>query len=663
MASKKKNKNNRPKDDIRIEKEKIEVVEKENDNIEKIEKEIREKNVEKRETRVSRSESVEEENVATKSEKDFSRERKVFKHPFVHSFLVIVLLVSLAYFIVNLFYTDTDSISTLISNLLLMVFTLMFVSASITTNRKNKTGFFLSGFLLLGYFAFGMLMTFGVISFPNTRVIDFTNKELTEVIKWSEEYKVDIVQEYEYSDMIDEYHIIGQDVEPGTKIKDVNSITVAVSEGPNPSKEIVIPNMVGWDSERVLEFIKENHLSNVEVEFVESSKEVNTVIEQSKSGNLRRDEALKLTFSYGEELEYDEVKLSDLTGMSKFEATFYLKQHHLNYEFEEVFSSDVKKGLVVKQSVKAGTMVSINGDKITISISKGPEIKIPNLKNMTMSEVTEWVIKNKLKLEFTDKYDDSISENSVISANYEEGDIVSESTVIEVVISRGKLVMPEFETYNEFREWAEKYEIKYDEQHEFSDSVKAGEAISYSYKKGETIKNNDTIVVTVSDGKEATVPNVVGSTQAQATSKLKSSGFGYSLVYSYSSTVTKGNVIKQSISGGSKVAQGTTITLTISNGPKPASSSGSSSSGGSSSGGSTTTCDTSKGAVFWTGVGNTGAQVYSATKAQNPGFTITPTYVDSCPNGATTSGMVCSINVTEGNWVSYCTTIKITIVK
>mgnify|MGYP003296958889 CR=1 FL=1 len=134
---------------------------------------------------------------------------------------------------------------------------------------------------------------------------------------------------------------------------------------------------------------------------------------------------------------------------------------------------------------------------------------------------------NKLKLEFTDKYDDTILENNVISANYKQGDIVAEGTVIEVVISRGKLVMTDFETYNEFREWADKYGIKYDEQHEFSNDVKAGEAISYSYKKGETIKNNDVIVVTVSDGKEATVANRINGdvSKEKIEKKLESNNF------------------------------------------------------------------------------------------------------------------------------------------
>ena len=324
-------------------------------------------------------EEIKKKDVSVKIDNDV-KTKKIVKHTVVHSFLVIVLLTSLVYFIVSLFYSQDGSLSNLISSLLLMVFTIVFVSISITTNRRNKIGIFFGSLILFIYFIFGILLNLGKIdlaclstnisSLSSGRVIDFTRMSLTDVIKWSEKNNINIIQDYEYSDMIEEYFIISQDVEEGTKLKGIESITVAVSEGPSPSKEVVIPNMISWDSERVLAFIKENYLSNVVVEFVQSSKEVDTVIEQSKSGSIKRNEELKLVFSYGEELGYEEVKLIDFTNMSKFEVTFYLKQHHLNYQFDEDFSSKIKRGYAVNQSVKAGTMVKVNDETITVTISK-----------------------------------------------------------------------------------------------------------------------------------------------------------------------------------------------------------------------------------------------------------------------------------------------------
>ena len=569
--------------------------------------------------------------------------------------LIIVLLSSLAYLIMKLFYgTGDEAILSMVGSFLLLIFTSIFVCIGFTIGKRKKLLFALSSVLLIIYFGFS-IYTDCFINGGN-RVLNFTGMSLTDVIEWSESNKVELIQDYEYSDMIDEYHIISQDVLAGTPVKDVKNLTVAISEGPNPAKEVNVPSMIGWSSEKVLEWINKNHLSNVSVEFIIDAGLKDTVIEQDKVGTLKRNDNIKLVFSAGEAIDEEEVKLIDFSGKSKFETEFYLKQHFIKYRIEYGFSKDVKKGLVFKQSVKAGTKVKVNSDEVVITISKGPEIKIVELRGMSLSEVTDWVIKNKLKLEFDDAYDDSIKENHVISCNYKIGDVVEEGTVIKVIISKGKLVMQSFNDINEFRMWAQKYNIQYNEVQEFNSEVPQGGIIRFSHKEGDTIKNGDTITVTISNGEKITVPNVVGLTKDAATSKLKGAGLGYNFVYSYSST-TKGQAIKQSISAGSGVAKGTTVTVTLSNGPKPQAPA----TGGGSA--PAPTCDTSKGATFWAGVGNTGAQVLSATKGQNPGFNVVATFVKSCPNGATTSGMVCSMNVTEGSWVSYCTTIRMTIVE
>lgn len=609
-----------------------------------------------------------------------SKNKKINRHFIVHSFLFIVLLGSLTSFVFCLLFSSNNAnfLERFIESLILVLFTLLFVGISITSNKKRKGTIFISSLLLLSYFVFNILNITGVISLKGFRQVEnFSGRSLTDVISWADANNVRIEQEYEYSDMVDEYMVISQNIKAGTKVKDIDSITISISEGPNPSKEIVIPNMVSWDVERVTKFVDNNHLSNVDVSFIASDKAQDTVIEQSKTGNLKRDEELKLTFSYGEELGYSEVKLIDFTKKSKFEVQLYMKQHQLKYEFKEKFSSNIKNGYVVSQSIKANSNVKINDETITIYLSKGPKIKVPDLKEMSITEITNWVIKNRLKLEISDRYDDSIKNNKVIEVNYSKGDIIKTNTIIKVIISKGKLKMPKFNSFEEFREWADKYSITYEEKYEFSDDVAAGEVISYSYKTGEVIKNNDSIIVTISDGKKLSVPDLKGLTKSEAISKLKKVGLNYNFVYKNSSSVSKDKVISQSISAGSEVSKNTTITITLSSGKttsKREDSSSSSSnnssnnagSGSSSNTGSSTptpSCDTSKGAYFFLGAGNTGSQVYESTKTQNPGFTISATYVDSCSNGATTSGMVCNSSSYDEKWISYCTTIKLTIVK
>ena len=417
------------------------------------------------------------------------------------------LVSSLAYFGITLWTGEdnTNFFGTLISSVIFVVFSILFIAICVSNPNRKKGSIVLGSFFLLLFNIYGSLTSLGIVQVPALgQVENFTGKSLTDVVSWASSNDITLNQDYEYSDMVPEYSIISQDIVEGTKIKDIDEITVAVSEGPNPDKEIIVPDMTSWDSERVINYVEDNYLNNVEVSFEESDQAEDTVIEQSESGSMRRSDKLELTFSLGEEANNSDVKIRDLTDMSEFAATFYLKQHRIHYEIERDFSKNINRGHVSEQSVKAGEMVKVNTDdeKVIITISRGRSITIPNLKKMSMVEITEWVIENKLKVEFTNRYDDSVKENRVIEANYDTGEKVEQGTTIEVVISKGSLVMRNFDSLEEFRKWADKYNISYEEKHEFSDDVPEGEIISFSYKKGDTIKNGDSIVVTISDDKE-----------------------------------------------------------------------------------------------------------------------------------------------------------------
>lgn len=528
-----------------------------------------------------------EEEVKIEKKEDNNKERNnskkivVKKSPGTNLLLCLLVIVSLIQFIIILISKDS-SISDLINNLIITIFTVLFSIVGITYKRNNKKLLLVSGLILLSYFILNINNTFSFVKSPISVVPDFSNRSLTEVMKWASKNNILVNQDYEYSDMIQEYRVISQSVDSGKSVSGIKEIDISISDGPNPYKEIIVPSMIGWDDERVINFVKDNYLENVNVEFVKSSKPVDTVIEQSSSGNLKRNDELKITFSYGEELGYEGYNLMDFTNKSKFEIEFFMKQHQLKYEFEYVFSSKIKRGYGVKQNIEPGVKVNVNDTVVKVSISKGPKIIVPDLSKMSVNEITEWAIKNKLKLDFKDSYDDTVKEGEIIKTDKNEKDVLEQGTVVTVTLSRGNLKMPKFTSMNDFREWADKYGITYEEKHEFSDKVAIGEIIGFSYDEGDTIKNGDSISVTISDGKQVEVPNVVKSSKKDAISKLENAGLTYNISYKYSDSVQKDKVISQSISAGSKVGTGTTVSIIISNGKKPASSSNNNTGGGSS---------------------------------------------------------------------------------
>lgn len=616
--------------------------------------------------------------------------KKVKKHVITHLFLVLVLLIGIVYFICTLVNTS-NSVLSIFTSLLITLFTISFTIIGISYKRKNKNLVFIGGVLLAIYLSFGIYSNLGSVDISTSNELDFTGKSLTEVMKWADKNNVVVNQDYEYSDMVPEYTIISQNINKSSK--GTSEITVSVSEGPNPSKEIVVPSMLTWDAERVINFINDNYLSNVSVEFTSSDQDVDTVIEQSTSGNLSRDEEIKLTFSYGEELGYDEVKLIDFSNKSKFEIEFYMKQHQLKYKFNDEFSSKVKKGYGTKQSIAAGDKVKINDEEIVVTLSKGPKIKVPNLKKMDVAKLTEWAIKNKLKLKFTDKYDDSIKRGDIIKTNKNEGDILKQGDTVEVTLSRGSLKMPKFDNFDDFSKWADKYEIKYEEEHEFNDNIEEGQIISFSYKTGEIIKNNDSIIVKISNGKKVTVPNLNGLTKKEAIKKLEDSQLNYNFIYKNSSK-DKDIVIGQSVSSGSNVSKNMTITVTLSNGKKEEEKSTSNKNNSSNSSNSnknnnknnnsnnnknnnsdndnsnnnntstspSTKPDNCSNVVAYLQAGDTYDRTVSMTNRANPKLKFTYTRVDKCSNGNAKAGSICNASNYDEKSLSTCNTYNLQVV-
>jgi serine/threonine-protein kinase len=118
-----------------------------------------------------------------------------------------------------------------------------------------------------------------------------------------------------------------------------------------------------------------------------------------------------------------------------------------------------------------------------------------------------------------------------------------------------------------------------------SDSVEKGVVISQS-PTGKAEKGA-TVTITVSSGQaQVTVPSVVGESESSATSALKYSGFDVYVTYDYSSTVTSGVVMSQSLTGTAD--KGATVTITVSAGPEPSSTSSNNNSGSSDDSGSST---------------------------------------------------------------------------
>ena len=471
---------------------------------------------------------------------------------------------SIGYMILNIlkFEKEINPWNNLFTSAILLIISLILLILSIVKKSEKKVLIIINPIILI-LVVLPLLFELNVIKLPNKKVIgNLSNMNIADAINWSKNNNIKLNYSSEYSDNFEYNTIISQDVDSSTLLNDVKEINVIVSMGPNYDKDVVIPNMIGWKSDKVLEYINANHLNNVTVNFVTSEYEKNTVIEQNVKGNAKRNSQIIITFSYGLNAP-NEVILEDLSGKNKFELEIYLKMNSINYEFKYEFSDQVMRNYIISCNYNKGDVIT-SDKKLEIILSKGKSVKIPNLLSMNTDEINNFVINNNLKIIYDDKYDDKTELGKIISSSYNEGDVVEEGTTINIVLSKGQLKMEQFNSLSEFKDWANKYGIKYTENYQFNSSPN-GSIINFSKSVGDVIGNNEVITVNISKGESVNIPSFVGMSKSAITSKCNNIGLTCKFSYSSYSSSAYDVALSQSKTGG-EVAKGTVVTIYLSKG-------------------------------------------------------------------------------------------------
>lgn len=561
--------------------------------------------------------------------------------------------------------------------LILFIVTSFLVSFKKSFFKNKSFATVTTSLLVLITITFNGLYMTKVIKLPTQSFLpDFESKNLTKAINWTEENNIKTEQNFEYSDTEEKYSIISQSKKPETLTKNIKKVDFTVSNGPDYNKDVILTDMTNWNVDDVLKFIDNNFLNSVAINFEENLNiKKDTVISQSNTGNIKRNTALIFNVSLGDKNSLKPIKLKDLKNESLLHAEVYLGRNGILYELKYDFSNTIKKGNVITSSVKEGTTVKPD-EKITLTISKGKEIKVPNLKNKTMSYITKWMVENNIQINYKDRYDNNIKSGRVIESNYKEGDIIEEGTTVDIIFSKGPLVMKKFDNINDFKSWADTNGIKYEIKEEFNDKIEKDKIIKTSIEEGKNINLEETITVYVSKGIAVKVPNFIGNSKSEVQKECDSLGINCSFTESYS-TKTKGTVIAQNINAGTEISKGDTIVITLatnkktnnktstsssSSRPSNSSSNNSSSSGGNTGGNSNANqCDKTKTKQVWLNASDSFENTKKLIQNQNPGINFQ--FKKANPGYGTTGSI--TIETTEkydGKYLNYCDTYIIYII-
>jgi len=227
----------------------------------------------------------------------------------------------------------------------------------------------------------------------------------------------------------------------------------------------------------------------------------------------------------------------DVSGRTAAEATTLLNDAGFVLgTVTPVFSDNVDVGLVTKQTPSAGDEAK-KGTPIDLEVSKGADVAIvPSVIGMTETDAFKLLTEAGFSPQpLAQEFNKDVEAGKVFKQEPAAGEKLKKGTVVNYVVSRGdELVMvPSVTGKSQSSATAtlKKDGFKVSVKTENSETVKKGTVISQN-PTGGSVSKGSTVTITVSSGPStAVVPDTIGSTEAEATSKLTAKGFKVNVVY------------------------------------------------------------------------------------------------------------------------------------
>ena len=203
------------------------------------------------------------------------------------------------------------------------------------------------------------------------------------------------------------------------------------------SGDIAVPDVKGKTLVEAEAILKDNNLDFTLKEEFDAKVPTGTVIKQSPGAgsHVKAGRKIQLTVSKGAEPGV----VPDLKGKTLAEATEMLHAAKLAVGKVTVqYKEGAAQGAVLSQDIEAGKKVAA-GTKVdlVVNISKGQSV-VPDLKGLTLSDARDRLSSMGLMVGSVTTKEDSAPKGTVIGAEPEFGKVLSEGSVVTLIVSGGK---------------------------------------------------------------------------------------------------------------------------------------------------------------------------------------------------------------------------------
>ncbi|MFJ8956615.1 Stk1 family PASTA domain-containing Ser/Thr kinase [Streptomyces sp. NPDC102381] len=207
-------------------------------------------------------------------------------------------------------------------------------------------------------------------------------------------------------------------------------------------------------------------------------------------------------------------------------------------------------------------------------INSGQFTKVPSVLNQTQTQAEKRLADAGLERGTVNRaYSDTYKRGTVMDSDPGSGDRIRNGGTVDLTVSRGSKTVKVPDLSDTPLDKAKSDLKKHDLEpgmttRKFSDQIAKGSVISTDPGAGETRKAGSAVVLVVSKGSPVDVPDVTGESEQDAIADLEDAGLKAEIsTKRVNSEEDKGSVARQSPAEGKQLAEGDTVTLTISKGP------------------------------------------------------------------------------------------------
>ena len=327
---------------------------------------------------------------------------------------------------------------------------------------------------------------FGIYWFkfaPHITMPNFVGKNISEVSTWAKQNKIDssaiATSEPVYSMDYDKGVVVEQSVAEGKKVKKDTPITFTVSNGPDPDEKIDFPtDITSMTSSEIQAWISENKLSKAKVvsqysDTVESGNVISYEVKNGSQEDFTRSTTLNVTCSKGP-APAGQITVENLVGKTITEVESWCNTKKVVLNKTEAFSDQVDKDKIISMDKKSGDTMK-EGETLTVVVSKGKGVKIPNLVGYTEEQYNAWKADSSNSVTVVTKsVYNAAPKGSIIAQSLVAGSVVESGEVLELTVSE---YLPILET--DSRAWLGKdylsLKAQVDEWNSKGASIQAGQ--------------------------------------------------------------------------------------------------------------------------------------------------------------------------------------------